>query len=83
MKLIQIEEDVSPFKHGESAVGVMVKAAKVEWASDGANCAAVPMVPQLSKKNVDIIELVPYGDAGLRITEFPMGVVREEKPKTL
>ena len=83
MKLIQIEEDVSPFKHGESAVGVMVKAAKVEWANDGANCAAVPMVPQLSKKNVDVIELVPYGDASLRITEFPMGVVREEKPKTL
>ena len=81
MKLIQIEEDISSFGHGESAVGVMVKCAKIDWTMDGGNCAAVPMVPKLNKEALDIVELVPYGDAPLRICEFPIGVIKEEKPK--
>ena len=81
MKLIQIEEDISAFGHGESAVGVMVKCARIEWPMDGANCAAVPMVPKFNKELLDIVELVPYGDAPLRICEFPIGVVKEEKQK--
>jgi len=82
MKLIQIEEDVRPFGKGsESPLGVMVKAAKIDWPMDGANCAAVPMVPQFHKKSLDILELVPYGDSPLRICCFPIGVVKEEKQK--
>jgi hypothetical protein len=82
MKLIQVEEDVRPFgMGGESAVGVMVKAAKIDWNMDGASCAAVPMVPQFHKKSLDIMELVPYGDSTLRICCFPIGVVKEEKQK--
>ncbi len=81
MKLIQIEEDISAFGHGESAVGVMVKAAKVEWPMDEGSCAPVPMAPRFSRSALDILELVPYGDAPLRICEFPIGSVREDKPK--
>ena len=78
MKLIQIEEDISAFGHGESAVGVMVKAAKIDWPMDGANCAPVPMVPKLSRSALDILELTPYGESPLRIVEFPIGVLRDE-----
>ena len=81
MKLIQIEEDISAFGNGESAVGVMVKAAKIDWPMDGANCAPVPMVPKLSRSALDILELVPYGESPLRIVEFPIGVLREETAK--
>ncbi len=78
MKLIQIEEDISAFGCGESAVGVMVKSAKIDWPMDGANCAPVPMVPMLSRSALDILELVPYGEAPLRIAEFPIGVLRDD-----
>jgi hypothetical protein len=83
MKLIQIVEDVSPFGHGESATGVMVKAAKIDWPMDGANCAAVPMAPRFAREVLDIAELVPYGEAPLRICEFPIGSVKEEKQKEI
>ena len=83
MKLIQIAEDVSAFGHGESATGVMVKAAKIDWPMDGANCAAVPMAPRFAKTALDILELVPYGEAPLRITCFPLGAVKEDKQKEI
>jgi len=83
MKLIQIEEDVAAFGHGESAMSVMVKAAKIDWPMDGANCAAVPMAPRFNKNMLDILELVPYGEAPLRICEFPLGAVKEEKQKEI
>lgn len=78
MKLIQIEEDISAFGRGESAVGVMVKSAKIDWPMDGANCAPVPMVPKLSKNALDILELMPYGESPLRIAEFPIGVLHSD-----
>lgn len=83
MKLIQIEEDIGPFGHGESATGVMVKAAKIDWPMDGANCAAVPMAPRFAKTALDILELVPYGEAPLRICCFPLGAVKEDKQKEI
>ena len=81
MKLIQIEEDVGPFGHGEHALGVMVRAAKIEWPADGENCASMPMAPRFEKDVLDVLELVPYGEAPLRICEFPLGTVRVEKQK--
>lgn len=83
MKLIQIDEDISAFGHGESALSVMVKAAKIDWPMDGCNCAPVPMAPHFDKNVLDIAELVPYGEAPLRICEFPLGAVKEEKPKNV
>ena len=83
MKLIQIEVDVSAFGVGESAVGVMIKAAYIDWQKDGADCASVPMAPKINKESLEILELVPYGDAALRVTEFPMGALKEEKTKEI
>ena len=59
----------------------MVKAAKVDWPMDDGSCAAVPMTPRFARSALDILELVPYGDAPLRICEFPFGTMREDKPK--
>lgn len=83
MKLIQVEEDLSAFGHGEHALGVMVKAAKIDWPMEGASCAPVPMAPRFAKNSLDILELVPYGEAPLRICEFPLGTVREDKPSQI
>ncbi len=83
MKLIQIEEDVGPFGHGEHSLGVMVKAAKIEWNEDNGSAAPVPMAPRFEKEMLDILELVPYGEAPLRICEFPLGTVRVEKQKEI
>lgn len=83
MKLIQIPEDISAFGKGESAISVMVKAAKIDWSMDGDNCAAVPMAPKLNKKALDIVDLVPYGEAPLRICEFPIGAIKEEKQQNV
>ena len=83
MKLIQIPEDISAFGKGESAISVMVRAAKIDWPMDGANCAAVPMVPKLNKKALDFLELTPYGESPLRICEFPIGVIKEEKQQNV
>ena len=79
MKLIQIEDEVPMFSQGESCVGVMVKAAKIDWPMEMGSCAAVPMAPRFSRNALDILELVPYGSAPLRICEFPYGSLREEK----
>lgn len=83
MKLIQIPEDISAFGKGESAISVMVKAAEIDWAMDGASCASVPMAPKLEKSAQDILELVPYGEAPLRISEFPIGTIKEDKQKNI
>ena len=72
---------MSAFGRSESAMSVMVKAAKIDWSMDGENCAAVPMAPRFGKSALDVLELVPYADAPLRICEFPLGAVKEDKQK--
>lgn len=78
MKAIFSPEKAAAFGKGEPAAKVLVKAAPVDWPMDGAVCASVPMVPALSEQNTQVIELVPYGSTGLRISQFPVGVVKPE-----
>lgn len=83
MKLISEPDDITAFGIGESAISVVVKAAAIDWKNDNINCGSIPMAPRFGKDLLDVLELVPYGDASLRITEFPLGAVREEKQKEI
>jgi len=83
MKLIQVEEDVSAYGKGESSVSVMIRTAAVEWGISNGSCGSLPMAPQFRREALDILELVPYGEADLRIAEFPYGSIKEEKQKEI
>lgn len=68
-------DKAAPFGCG-AAVKVRVQAARLpQWGMDGASCAAPPIAPAVEEKAVETIELVPYGDTGLRISQFPVGQV--------
>jgi len=73
MKAVYESEMTQAFGKQPAPVKVLVKAVPVDWPMDGGNCANVPMVPQVDAKKAQVIELVPYGMTGLRISQFPMG----------
>ena len=79
MKAVLEPDKAAAFGKGEPAARVLVKAAPVDWHMDGANCAAVPILPKLNAEDVETIELVPYGGTGLRISQFPQGSVGETR----
>lgn len=61
------------FSEIKAPVVIAAKARQVEaWKMDGASAAPPPQSPVTSSKPVDNIELIPYGSAKLRITEFPV-----------
>lgn len=62
----------APFGWGE-AVKLKVKAARVpDWGMEGASCGQTPIAPKVDEGTVQEITLVPYGDTGLRIGQFPV-----------
>ncbi|MGI6240178.1 MAG: beta-L-arabinofuranosidase domain-containing protein, partial [Christensenellales bacterium] len=63
---------------GEPAAHVLAKAAKIVWAMDGASCANVPILPGVTEEDVQTIKLVPYGGTGLRISQFPLGSIKQK-----
>ena len=73
MKAVYGKAGPAAFGKGEAPVRVLAKAAPVEWHMDGASAASVPMVPVIRESETRVIELVPYGEAGLRIGQFPLG----------
>ncbi|MBR6767073.1 MAG: glycoside hydrolase family 127 protein [Clostridia bacterium] len=73
MKAVYESEMTEAFGKQPAPVKVLVKVVPVDWPMDGGNCANVPMVPQVDAKKAQVIELVPYGMTGLRISQFPMG----------
>ncbi len=71
-------EKAHAFGKGEPAAHVLAKAARIIWPMDGASCANVPIMPGVTEDDIRTVRLVPYGSTGLRISQFPMGVI---KPK--
>lgn len=77
-KAVLEPENAKAFGKGAPAAYVLVKAAKIDWPMDGASCANVPIMPAVSENDVETIRLVPYGSTGLRISQFPMGVIKSK-----
>ena len=78
MKAVFEPENIAPFGQGKPAVSVLVKAARVpEWGMNGGNCATTPIMPKVNAERVETIRLVPYGDTGLRVTQFPVADVAQ------
>ena len=73
MKAVYLEGPEFPFGAGEAPVKVLAKAVPLDWSLDGGSCASVPMVPVIREEDARIVELTPYGDAALRIGQFPLG----------
>ena len=75
-KAVLEPEKAGAFGKGEPAAHVLVKAARIDWPMDGASCAPVPIMPGITEEDVTTLKLVPYGHTGLRISQFPMGIVK-------
>jgi len=71
MKVVVDDEKTDAFGKGDPGVRVLVKAVPVDWKMDGGNAGNVPMAPK-SDVPAQIVELVPYGGTGLRISQFPV-----------
>jgi hypothetical protein len=75
-KTITVEErsvKMPCFTEIKAPVVMTAKARQVpEWGMDGASAAPPPPGPVTSSKPVEDVELIPYGAAKLRITEFPL-----------
>ena len=77
-KAVLEPENAHAFGKGDPAAYVLVKAAKIDWPMEGASCANVPIMPSVSEDEMETIRLVPYGATGLRISQFPMGVIKNK-----
>ena len=77
-KVVMEPEKAGAFGKGEPAAHVLVKAARIDWPMDGANCAPVPIMPAITEDDITTLKLVPYGHTGLRISQFPMGIVKNK-----
>jgi hypothetical protein len=61
-----------PFAGGGSAVTVIARGAQVRsWTRDGAQAGAIPNGPVLERGPMVDLQLIPYGNARIRVTELP------------
>lgn len=80
---IRRNEDTAPESGKEKySVEVNLKAARISWPMDKQYecCSQVPVAPHVTRSAVEYITLVPYGEASLRITSFPVSKAPEKHP---
>ena len=74
MKAIIEPEKARAFKKGEDAARVLVKAVRLDqWTMEGNVAAQPPIQPVVDAAQAQVIELTPYGNSSLRISQFPVG----------
>ena len=78
MKVVRTEGDQAAFKVGEPPVRVLAKAVPVDWKVVDGSSAPVPILPRLTAKETYTIEMIPFGWTDLRISQFPIGELRQE-----
>ncbi len=73
MKPVLMPRQARAFKMGEGAAKVLVKAALCkDWGMEMGNAQQPPIQPETVEGTEQVIELVPFGDTGLRISQFPV-----------
>ena len=62
----------------EGGARVTVEAVEAkDWGMKGGNCAPTPIDLKAKKGDVVTLDLVPYGDTGLRISQFPLAQLED------
>jgi len=79
MKTVRERGVERPFKRGEPPVKVLAKAVPIDWHLSGANSAPIPILPKLDARETYTVELAPFGWTDLRISQFPIGELRQDK----
>ena len=79
MKVVFEPGRARAFGQGEPAAHVLAKVAKIVWPMSGANCAGVPIMPTIDAEALDTIALIPYGSTTLRISQFPVGILKNDR----
>ncbi|MBQ9409401.1 MAG: glycoside hydrolase family 127 protein [Clostridia bacterium] len=78
IKLKGTNETHFGFTPGRAVPKVMAKLIKTNlWQKEGADAGAIPILPECKNEDAQIFELVPYGAAKLRISQFPTAKMEE------
>ena len=48
-----------------------------DWGMKGGSCAPTPIDLTAERGEIVRLELVPYGDTGLRVSQFPVAQIKE------